>query len=152
MSYPDESLWAAYVAAIGEGLTQQDIAVAAGVNQSTVGRWLNGKTAPTEAAVVALLAQRLERNPLEAFVAAGFLTKDEAARGLDDESTRLLAKLREQVESVKNVRLQLAKVIIDETRRREARGEVVTEQMVREWLRAGELAEERTRRSGDQAG
>lgn len=91
-------LWAAYVARFGQGLTQQQVGDRAGVDQATVGRWLRGLKVPTEASVVAALAQGFGRNPLEAFVAAGFLTVDEAGRGLDRESTRLLDALREEVD------------------------------------------------------
>lgn len=49
---------------------------------------------PTGAAEVVFFARAFERNPLEAFVAAGMLTDEEAGQALDDESYQLLAEVR----------------------------------------------------------
>lgn len=90
---PVTGLWAAYVAKFGEGMTQRQVGDIAGVDQATVGRWLRSEKVPTEAGTVAKLAQGFHRNPLEAFVAAGFLSVEEAGRGLEKDSRALLAEL-----------------------------------------------------------
>ncbi len=87
------NMWQQYVAAVAGGATQTAIGERTGIAQSTIGRWLNGGYVPTEAAKVAAFAQAYERNPLEAFVAAGMLTQDEAGRGLDESSVILLRSL-----------------------------------------------------------
>lgn len=68
--------WSDYVARVAPGAAQKDIAAAAGVDSSTVSRWKSG-LAPKPENVVAF-ARAYERPVLEAFVAAGFLTPDEA--------------------------------------------------------------------------
>lgn len=99
MTTSPKGLWALYVARFAEGMTQRQVGDIAGVDQATAGRWIRGEKVPTEAAVVAKLAQGFRRNPLEAFVAAGFLTIAEAGRGLEPESRHILEVLTEAVES-----------------------------------------------------
>lgn len=94
-----DGLWAAYVTRFGEGMTQRQIGEKAGVDQATAGRWVRGEKVPTEAAVVARLAQGFGRNPLEAFVAAGFLSLDEVGRGLEKESADLLRTMMKSIEA-----------------------------------------------------
>ena len=85
------NLWAAYVAVVvPSGERQEDTGKRVGQTQATISRWLNGKAAPDEAAAVAAFAKAYNRNVLEAFVAAGFITEAEAGRGLPAESRRAL--------------------------------------------------------------
>jgi hypothetical protein len=50
-----------------------------GINQRTIGRWMNGESIPNKPADVAKFAQGFKVNILEAFVQAGMLTEEEAA-------------------------------------------------------------------------
>lgn len=69
--------WYDYVRHISGNATQKTIAEAADVDQTTVSRWKEGAFSPSPGAVSAL-ARNYGRNVLEAFVAAGFLTDEEA--------------------------------------------------------------------------
>lgn len=80
--------WSTYFKRLSHGETQQQAADRIKVaDQTTVGRWRRGETTPKDPAVVAAVAQAYGANVLEAFVAAGFLTRDEAgmspAHGVD---------------------------------------------------------------------
>lgn len=77
-------VWAKYLERFTTGMTQSQIGDLAGVNQTTVGRWLKGQVAP-DVQVVVRVARKLNRNPLEALVAAGCLSVAEARRGLSSE-------------------------------------------------------------------
>lgn len=67
-----------------DSVPQQAIASRAGINQTTVSRWLNGSAPPTNPDKVAAFARAYPNHTtvLEAFVAAGFLTLEEARKGL----------------------------------------------------------------------
>jgi transcriptional regulator with XRE-family HTH domain len=69
--------WATYVARVARTDVSTEIAKATGINQSSVYRWLKEEATPTTAHA-ARFAQTYGRNVLEAFVAAGFLTAEEA--------------------------------------------------------------------------
>lgn len=124
-THPKAPLWAAYVATFGQGMTQAQIGQKAGVDQATVGRWLNGKNVPTDAAVVANLALAFGRNPLEAFVAASFLTEEQAGRGLEAESREVLAELRLQTGAVDETSSKIHALAYAEILRRERIQEVL---------------------------
>lgn len=85
--------WGAYVYEVAGDRTQAEIAAAAGVNQSTVGRWLDGRAAPTAPAVVAMFCRAYGRNPLAGFVAAGFLLDHETGDALAGWERRELRRL-----------------------------------------------------------
>lgn len=87
------SLWIAYVQAVMGTDTQTQAASTTGIAQTTIGRWLNGVKAPTEAAKVAAFAQGYRHNVLEAFVAAGMLTEEQASGGLPASSLMFLRSL-----------------------------------------------------------
>lgn len=93
-------MWSDYVREITRGSaqkaeTQAEIGELVGVHQSTIGRWLrDDEPHPTDAAQIAKFAQAFDRNPLEAFVAAGILSEEEAGAGLKADSRKLLDDLR----------------------------------------------------------
>lgn len=89
-----ENLWSTYTRALTGGERQVDIATKSGVSQAAVSRWLNGVEVPDSAPTVAAFARAHQRNPLEAFVAAGMLDEVEAGRGLTKASRDFLARLR----------------------------------------------------------
>ena len=69
--------WPEYVQRLSRGDNQVAIEARTSIDQGTVSRWLRGKTSPSPAQA-AKFAQSYEGNVLEAFVAAGFLTAEEA--------------------------------------------------------------------------
>lgn len=69
--------WWMYVTRVSEGALQKEIAARAGVEQSTVSRWKRGGSVP-DPVPVAAFARAYHRPVLEAFIAAGFLTAQEA--------------------------------------------------------------------------
>jgi transcriptional regulator with XRE-family HTH domain len=89
----EKTLWIAYVEALMGDDNQTQAAARTGIAQTTIGRWLNGVKAPTEAAKVAAFAQGYEHEVLEAFVAAGMLTEEQAGRGLPARSKVFLRGL-----------------------------------------------------------
>lgn len=85
-----ETLWQRYVAEVTGDRTQTAMGKLTGVGQTTIGRWINGEKRPTDAAKVAQFATRAGRNVLEAFVAAGMLTVEQAGQGLSAASIEFL--------------------------------------------------------------
>lgn len=69
--------WSRYVRRTSDNASGSEIEKSTGIGQSTVSRWFTNGTLPTPAHA-AKFAQAYEANVLEAFVAAGFLTEDEA--------------------------------------------------------------------------
>lgn len=70
--------WWAYVLERAGGAQQSDIAEAFGVNQTTVSNWKTGKATPKPENVIQF-ARAFRRPPVEALIAAGYLTENEAA-------------------------------------------------------------------------
>ncbi|GAB7068437.1 helix-turn-helix transcriptional regulator [Mycobacterium hodleri] len=68
--------WWRYVVTVAGDATQKDIASATGIDQSSISRWHRGTNAPRAEAVVAF-ARAYERSPVEALVAAGYLSSSE---------------------------------------------------------------------------
>jgi transcriptional regulator with XRE-family HTH domain len=68
--------WWQYVVTISGNATQKDIARATDIDQSSISRWQRGAITPRAEAVVAL-ARAYGRSPVEALVAAGYVTSDE---------------------------------------------------------------------------
>lgn len=74
--YPDgvgEATWWRYVGTVTGNAAQKDIAAATGIDQSSISRWQRGTNTPRAEAVVAL-ARAYGRSPIEALVAAGYLS------------------------------------------------------------------------------
>jgi transcriptional regulator with XRE-family HTH domain len=77
--YPDrvaETTWWRYVVTLTGNAAQKDIAAATGIDQSSISRWQRGTNAPRAEAAVAL-ARAYGRSPVEALVAAGYLSSTE---------------------------------------------------------------------------
>ena len=70
--------WAEFVKKLMRGEQQLAIAERAGVNQGTISKWVRGVETPKSPAVVAHFAQAMDGNVLEGFVAAGFLSPEDA--------------------------------------------------------------------------
>lgn len=73
----NQTPWARYVRRVSNGAGGSEIEKKTGIRQSNISRWLNEGTTP-QPAQAAKLAQSYGENVLEAFVAAGFLTEEEA--------------------------------------------------------------------------
>jgi|KBSSwiStaDraftv2_1062776.scaffolds.fasta_scaffold254847_1 transcriptional regulator with XRE-family HTH domain len=68
--------WWQYVVTVTGNAAQKEIAAAAGIDQSSISRWQRGSITPRAEAVVAL-ARAYGRSPVEALVAAGYLSSTE---------------------------------------------------------------------------
>jgi transcriptional regulator with XRE-family HTH domain len=72
----DQTTWWPYVVTVTGNAAQKDIASATGIDQSSISRWQRGTNTPRAEAVVAL-ARAYGRSPVEALVAAGYLSSTE---------------------------------------------------------------------------
>jgi len=70
--------WARYVRDVAGNLNQLEIAAKTGIAQSNVGRWLRGEPGIPKAESVVALARAFDQPPIEALVAAGYITEAEA--------------------------------------------------------------------------
>jgi transcriptional regulator with XRE-family HTH domain len=68
--------WWRYVMTVTGNAAQKDIATATGIDQSSISRWQRGTNTPRAEAVVAL-ARVYGRSPVEALVAADYLSSTE---------------------------------------------------------------------------
>lgn len=59
--------------------TQKEIAAVTGIEQTSISQWKRGLGTPKWQSVVAI-ARAYHRSPVEAFIAAGYITEDEAAQ------------------------------------------------------------------------
>ncbi|SBS77288.1 hypothetical protein MHPYR_400059 [uncultured Mycobacterium sp.] len=79
MQYPvrvADAMWWQYVVTVTGNATQKDIAATTGIDQSSISRWQRGANTPHAKAVIAL-ARAYNRSPVEALVAAGYLSSTE---------------------------------------------------------------------------
>lgn len=76
---PTES-WAQYVRRVTHTMTQTQAAEKAGITQTAIGRWVRGETDAPRAESVVAFARSLNLPPVEALIAAGFITDDEAGQ------------------------------------------------------------------------
>lgn len=74
---PAMNTWSEYVRSLAGTEPQESVGEKVGVSGSTISRWRNGKSKPVPAEA-ASFAVKYGGNVLEAFVAAGFLTDEEA--------------------------------------------------------------------------
>jgi transcriptional regulator with XRE-family HTH domain len=72
-----DDAWSRYVRALTRDEPQEAVGRRVGLNGSTINRWRNGSR-PGKPAEVAALAVAYDGNVLEAFVAAGYLTPEQA--------------------------------------------------------------------------
>jgi transcriptional regulator with XRE-family HTH domain len=70
------SPWWRYVVTVAGNAAQKDIAAATGIDQSSISRWQRAANTPRAEAVVTF-ARAYGRSPVEALVAAGYLSSDE---------------------------------------------------------------------------
>jgi transcriptional regulator with XRE-family HTH domain len=76
MQYPvdvAQASWWRYVVTVTGSAAQKDIATATGIDQSSISRWQRGTNTPRAEAVIAL-ARAYGRSPVEALVAADYLS------------------------------------------------------------------------------
>lgn len=71
-----QAAWWRYVLTVTGNASQKDIATATGIDQSSISRWQRGANTPRAEAVVAF-ARAYGRSPVEALVAAGYLSSSE---------------------------------------------------------------------------
>lgn len=95
-------IWAAYVRRLRADLkvNQTVFAKMSGQSQGKISRWEAGIKPPDKAGDIAAFARSLDRNPLEAFVAAGKLEESEAGRGLSPWERSMLALVFEDGRSL----------------------------------------------------
>jgi transcriptional regulator with XRE-family HTH domain len=77
--YADEvaqAAWWRYVVTVTGNATQSEIAGATGIDQSSISRWQRGTNTPRAEAVVSF-ARAYGRSPIEALVAADYLTSED---------------------------------------------------------------------------
>jgi hypothetical protein len=93
---PETETWPEYVRRVTRSMPQTRIADITGIAQTNVGRWLRGETDAPLATTVVTFARKLGENPVEALIAAGYITLQEsgaevvAYTGLQGYSTRQL--------------------------------------------------------------
>jgi transcriptional regulator with XRE-family HTH domain len=75
-SLQGSSPWWRYVITVAGNAAQKDIAAATGIDQSSISRWQRAANTPRAEAVVTF-ARAYGRSPVEALVAAGYLSSDE---------------------------------------------------------------------------
>ena len=74
----DGENWAEWVRRVIGARAQAAVATQTGVAQTNIGRWLRGETDAPKAESVVAFARALGEEPLEALIAAGYLTPEEA--------------------------------------------------------------------------
>ena len=70
--------WCEYVRRIAGGLNQLEIAAKTGLAQTNIGRWMRGEHVVPKAESVVAFARAFGEPPVEALVAAGYITAEEA--------------------------------------------------------------------------
>jgi transcriptional regulator with XRE-family HTH domain len=70
--------WSAYVRRVTDGLNQLEVAAKTGLAQTNIGRWMRGEHVVPKAESVVAFARAFNEPPVEALVAAGYLTAEEA--------------------------------------------------------------------------
>ena len=78
--------WPEYVRRISGSATQAQIAARIGVGRLSVCNWLHGKTRPKAETVISV-ARAYHRSPVEALIAAAYLSPDEADEPIEIRSS-----------------------------------------------------------------
>lgn len=73
------SRWSEYVRRVVGALTQAQVAEKSGVASSNIGRWIRGEPGLPRAETVIAFARAFNQPPMEAMVAAGYFTAEEAS-------------------------------------------------------------------------
>lgn len=81
--------WGDYVRRVTASRTQKDVGTATGLDPTAISRWLRNQNVPRAEKAV-LFARALGESPLEALIAAGYLTPEEAGA-----TTKVRTALRE---------------------------------------------------------
>lgn len=84
--------WTEYLKAITGDSSGREISRRLGISDATVSRWFKGTAAPT-ARQVSIVARAYKQNPLQALIAAGYLTEEEA--GVAEQGAPRLLQLRD---------------------------------------------------------
>lgn len=79
--------WSEFVKRVTRDMTQTQAAYMAGVTQTAIGRWVRGDTEAPRAESVVAFARALGAQPVQALVAAGYITVDEAAATIESRQT-----------------------------------------------------------------
>ncbi|MBM7504220.1 helix-turn-helix domain-containing protein [Agromyces aurantiacus] len=79
--------WAEYVRAVAGRDSGREVALKTGSSESAISRWKSGYSVPDPRQVVTI-ARAYNRNPVEALIAAGYLTADEASIPMTQPSLR----------------------------------------------------------------
>ena len=79
---PVAESWPEYVRRISGSATQAQIAERIGVGRLSVCNWLHGKTRP-KAETVIIVARAYRRSPIEALIAASYLSPDETVHPVE---------------------------------------------------------------------
>lgn len=79
----EQMRWSTYIDATSGGAKNSEIARRVGVDPATVGRWRTGMTDPNPRQVVAY-ARAFDRPSVEALIAAGYITAEEAGVPVSD--------------------------------------------------------------------
>lgn len=75
--------WTYYVQRLTKGLTQTETAAKTGIAQTNIGRWLRGEPGAPKAESVVALARAFGEPPIEALLAAGYITAEEAGAAIE---------------------------------------------------------------------
>lgn len=73
-----KTAWLEWLRTNTRGISPKEIAAAAGIDRSGVSRWLDGSVTPKVENIVSF-ARNIGKPPVEALVAAGYLTRADAA-------------------------------------------------------------------------
>lgn len=103
-----ENRWWQYVCMISKDASPSEVGRVIGANQSTVHRWRS--TSPSVAAVRSF-AHSYDRPVLEAFVAAGFLSDEEVAGVVGEQTTEALQASTAQLRAVADRIYELARMV-----------------------------------------
>lgn len=76
-SWPNHETWPDYVHRVARGLTHAQISAKTGVSMSNIGRWLRGELTMPDAGNAIAFAKGFGQPPVEALIAAGYLSADE---------------------------------------------------------------------------
>lgn len=89
--------WPEYVRRVTRGCTQAQIATRTGVAESNIGRWMRGERGQPKPDSVLALAKAFGQPPLEALIAAGYISADDVTVRRTPLSAYTLAELIDEL-------------------------------------------------------